>query len=114
MRYAYRMSSKNQKQTCTCMRYVPNNTCDLYSNFAGCDRCFSMDGNWKLCFTHCMFPVTAGVTELPTLNIPDICPRQLKSESAFCEQHHAVAQQLKYPTDIRGFLSFCGVTECSK
>ena len=35
-------------------------------NIIGCDHCFSMDGNWKLCFTHCMFPVTAGVMGLPS------------------------------------------------
>ena len=73
-----------------------------------------MDGNWKLCFTHCMFPVTAGVMGLPTLNIPNVCPRQLKSGSAFCDHHYRVAQELNYPTDIRGFLSFCGATESSK
>ena len=77
----------------------------------GCDRCFSMDGNWKLCFPHCMFPVSAGVPGLPTLNVPNICPNQLKKGSAFCEHHFEVALNLNYPTDIKGFLKFCGVVK---
>ena len=79
----------------------------------GCDRCFSMDGNWKLCFPHCMYPVTAGVPGLPTLNVPNICPSQLKQGSAFCEYHYEVAQKLNYPTHIKGFLRFCGITQKS-
>ena len=58
-----------------------------------------------------MFPVLAGVLGLPTLNVPNICPNQLKKGSAFCEHHYEVALNLNYPTDIKGFLKFCGVAQ---
>ena len=67
-----------------------------------------MDGNWKLCFPHCMFPVVCKVPNLPLLNFPSVCTGQPKAKSAFCITHHSKAQGLEYPTDVKGFLHFCG------
>ena len=67
-----------------------------------------MDGNWKLCFPHCMFPVVCKVPNLPLLNFPSVCTGQPKAKSAFCITHHSKAQGLGYPTDVKGFLHFCG------
>ena len=75
----------------------------------GCERCYSLDGNWKITFPHCMFPVIAGVPGISALNIPNVNPNQLKAGTAFCVRHLEVATSLKYPTDIRAFLKFCGV-----
>lgn len=71
-----------------------------------------MDGNWKLTFPHCMFPVKAGLPGLPALNM---CIEQLLPRSAFCAHHYEVATSKGYPTTIRGFLKFCGVsqTQCT-
>ena len=60
---------------------------------------------------HCMFPVLAGVPGLPPLNVPNICPNQLKMRSAFCENHSEIALEQKYPTNIKGFFQFCGVAQ---
>ncbi len=54
--------------------------------FLGCGTCYSIDGNWKLCFPHCMFPVKAGLPGLPNLNFPDVCIEQLNPGLAFCKQ----------------------------
>ncbi len=51
---------------------------------AGCEFCYSLDGNWKLIFPHCLFPVKATLPGLPTLNMPNVCTEQLKPKSAFC------------------------------
>lgn len=75
----------------------------------GCGSCYSVDGNWKLTFPHCMFPVCAGIPGLPTLNFPDVCTEQLMPKSAFCIQHTKVAEARGYPTSIREFLKHCGI-----
>ena len=42
---------------CTCHSdYIPL--------FLGCGQCWSIDGNWKLGFTHCMCPVTTKLEGL--------------------------------------------------
>lgn len=70
-----------------------------------------MDGNWKLTFPHCMFPVKAGLPGLPALNMPDVCTEQLLPKSAFCVKHFEVAESKGYPTTIREFLKYCGVSQ---
>ena len=45
------------------------------------------------------------------LSTPDVCTEQpLNNETAFCSQHFELAVQRAYPTDVRGFLKFCGAT----
>ena len=66
-----------------------------------------MDGNWKLTFPHCMFPVKAQVS-LPLVNFPSVCPNQPQGNTAFCSDHLELAQSLHYPTDIKGFVTYCG------
>ena len=56
-----------------------------------------------------MFPVTAGVWGIPAINLPNVCPNQLKAGTAFCVRHYEVAKCLNYPTEIKTFLKFCGV-----
>lgn len=68
-----------------------------------------MDGNWKLTFPHCMYPVETVVPGLPGVNYPDVCQGQpISSKHAFCSQHHEVAIKAEVPTDIHGFIHYCG------
>lgn len=75
----------------------------------GCGCCYSIDGNWKLTFPHCMFPVTARLPGIPSLNFPDVCTEQLMPKSAFCPNHTEMAAAKGYPTNIKEFLKYCGV-----
>ena len=44
------------------------------------------------------------------MNAPDVCTEQPHNNtSAFCDYHAKVATEKGYPTDLRGFLKFCGV-----
>ena len=81
----------------------------MYNN-VGCGHCWAMDGNWKLSFPHCMFPLTSHIPNLPALHFSNVCPRQLKPKSAFGIDHYSKAQSQGYPTDVKGFLTFCGAT----
>ena len=48
--------------------------------------------------------ITIGV------NAPDVCTEQPHNNSStFCDYHAKVATEKGYPTDLRGFLKFCGV-----
>ena len=68
-----------------------------------------MDGNWKLTFPHCMYPIETTVPGLPGINYPDVCENQpVSSKHAFCSMHHKVATEKKVPTDIQGFIRYCG------
>lgn len=78
--------------------------CDLIPSIA-------VDGNWKICFPHCMFPVKASVPGLKGITFPDVCPEQPKVNSIFCQAHLQVAQERQYPTDLRGFLKYCKIGE---
>lgn len=80
----------------------------------GCEFCYSLDGNWKLTFPHCMFPVKAHLTGLPTLNMPNVCTEQLQPKSAFCAYHNDIAVKRGYPTTVREFLKFCGIQHSSQ
>ena len=60
-------------------------------------------------FPHCMYPVETIVPGLPGLNYPDVCQNQpLTSKHAFCEYHNSLAIDKKIPTDIKGFIHYCG------
>ncbi|XP_078366040.1 uncharacterized protein LOC144650252 [Oculina patagonica] len=70
-----------------------------------------MDGNWKLRFSHCMFPVKAEVCGIPTLNYPNVCTEQpCNPQSALCERHSEIAKAKGIPTGQRDFIhNYCGV-----
>ena len=80
----------------------------LNHNFTGCGKCWVLDGNWKLAFAHCMFPVQ-NVPVAIKLSLPNTCPREPKGNNAFCEEHCEVVRKLKIPTRLREFLAYSGV-----
>ena len=49
--------------------------------------------------------------QIPTLSLPDVCTVAPVYGKAFCAQHCEVMEKHcpPIPTDIRGFLRFCGV-----
>ena len=57
-----------------------------------------------------MFPVTASLPNLPGVSYPDVCTEQPVGNSAFCAYHQTQAISREYPTDVKGFLSFCGTS----
>ena len=82
---------------CTCHSdYIPL--------FLGCGQCWSFDGNWKLGFTHCMYPVTSKLEGFQQLR--DVCTDEPKYGKAFCEHHCAVAAKNSIPCDLKECLKF--------
>ena len=73
-------------------------------NDTGCGNCWAVDGNWKLTFPHCMFPVTNTVPNFRGLSFPGICPEELYGNKAFCSDHCKVAEKHGCPTNIRSFV----------
>ena len=68
-----------------------------------------MDGNWKLTFPQCMYPIETIIPGLAGINYPDVCQGlPITSKHAFCNAHHEVATEKKVPTDVRGFIDYCG------
>ncbi len=74
-----------------------------YVQFVGCGKCYAVDGNWKLTFPHCMFPVKSFF-QFSGLNYADVCP---DGNSVFCFQHLSLAKTYGYPTKIIEFVNFC-------
>ena len=102
------------KFKCTCW----NAKLTLYS---GCGQCWTVDGNWKLTFPHCMFPVKNSVLDLPGLSFLSTCPEQPEGKKAFCAAHCVVAKEHGCPTDICGYVKYqkstgifctCPATKC--
>ena len=78
----------------------------------GCEKFTAMDGNWKLRFPHCMFPVKAEVCGIENINYPSVCTEQPSNpRSAFCDRHCEEAKKKGIPTGLRDFVyNYCGVT----
>ena len=66
-----------------------------------------LDGDWKLCYAHCMFPVEAEILGYEgEINYPDVCPRNPEYQSAFCDRHSCIVKQKGIPTKLRDFLEY--------
>ena len=77
---------------------------------------WTLDGNWKLGFTHCMYPVKTTVEGFPQLNFPDVCTNEPQPSKAFCLQHCQLATEKNVPTSLRDYLQYKennGMCTCS-
>ena len=85
----------------------------LIPHWIGCDRCYALDGNWKIKFPHCMMPVKGDNMHLSgSLRFVDVCPNQPSGKLAFCEEHLPVAVSNSYPTTVQEFVKFCETRGC--
>ena len=72
----------------------------------GCGRCWTLDGNWKLGFVHCMFPVVTKVIGVQWLNYPNVCTEEPLPNSAFCLKHSTLAKEQSIPTKLKDYVQF--------
>lgn len=72
----------------------------------GCGHCWSLDGNWKISFAHCRYPVKTTVPGFPVLNYPDVCTEEALPHHAFCSEHCALAEQKGIPTGLQEYARF--------
>lgn len=82
--------------------------------FADCGQLYVADGNWKLCYAHCMWKVPVIVPGFGEAKYPNICPLSPKRGHAFCERHCQIAVAAGYPSELRLFLKKCGVPDADK
>ena len=74
----------------------------------GCGKLYVLDGNWKLCYSHCMYPVPVTISGYEKeINYPAVCPRNPKYGLAFCDQHFSVVERKGVPTKLKPFLEYC-------
>ena len=67
-----------------------------------------LDGNWKLAFSYCMFPIQ-NIPVAIKLSLPAVCPEEPKGKEAFCTRHCALVEQQGIPTRLKDFLAFSGI-----
>ena len=91
----------------TCHHSLLTESINIY---LGCGFCWAVDGNWKLAFPICMFPVKTSVPGLAGVNYPDVCTSQPVGSRAFCAHHLHVAQERGYPT--RDFFKVIYFSHC--
>lgn len=91
--------------------YIHTNISWLSFN-EGCDNFVSIDGIWKLRHPHCLYPVKAVVSGLPTINYPNVCTEEPETQaSAFCAEHGELAKTQNVPTNLREFIhDYCRVS----
>ena len=75
---------------------------------AGCGMAWAVDGNWKLTFPVCMFPVHVTQPGMRGLNSPNVCPDQPCGNAVFCKEHLVLAKQRGYPCTVKEFVRYCG------
>ena len=64
---------------------------------AGCGKCWSIDGNWKLCFTHYMYPVEVNIPGI-AVNFSDVYSKEpIDLKSVFFKEHQMLAVEKKCP-----------------
>ena len=56
----------------------------------GCGRCRTIDGELEAYISS--FPVSNSIPGMPRVNFPNVCTKQPLGRSAFCREHHAIAQ----------------------
>lgn len=58
-----------------------------------------------------MYPVKMAIPGLEGVNAPDVCCNQPETNKiAFCHMHKELALQKGIPTDIKGFIKYCGTS----
>ena len=77
--------------------------------YVGCGHCWSIDGNWKLSFPVCKYPVKTVVSGIPHLNYPDVCVNQPVPHHAFCAEHCDAAAKEGIPTKLQDYISSEGI-----
>lgn len=88
--------------------------CNIYYSITfllqllGCGKCWAIDGNWKLAFAHCMFPVHNSPVAI-RLSLPNVCPEEPKPSKAFCARHCTIVEENGIPSKLKDFLAFSGV-----
>jgi len=81
---------------------------NLLTFAVGCGLAWAVDGNWKLTFPVCMFPIRDTQPGMHGLNAPNVCPDQPSGNAILCKEHLALAQQRGYPITVKAFLCYCG------
>ena len=70
----------------------------------GCGSLYSIDGNWKICYPHCMWRVPSEVSGFEgQLKYVDCCPNEPESTKAFCHQHCEEAKLQGIPTSLKEY-----------
>lgn len=77
-----------------------------YHYTIGCGRLFSIDGNWKICYPHCMWKVPTETKGFKgKLQYIDSCPNEPHHAQALCEQHCSEASLLGIPTELKEYIA---------
>ena len=75
--------------------------------FLGCGRLFSIDGNWKICYPHCMWQPSMTVASFSgALNYVNACPNQPEPGRVFCADHCQSAESKSVPTSLKEFTKY--------
>ena len=73
----------------------------------GCQDISTFDGLWKIHHPLCMWDCSTAYPKEITQYLPQACPSAPLHGKAFCAVHCKAAEQLRRPTDLRGFLKSC-------
>ena len=72
--------------------------------YIGCGSLYSIDGNWKICYPHCMWKVPSEVSGFKgQLKYVDCCPNETEPTKAFCQQHCKEAELQGIPTSLKEY-----------
>ena len=77
-------------------------------NHLVCGTLYSIDGNWKICYPHCMWRTADESKSYEgCLQYVDCCLNEPVPSSALCEKHLEEAKKRSIPTKIKEYVDFC-------
>ena len=90
------------------------NDCSKACKQRGCGNVATVDGLWKLTYKICMYePKHNYPNEDIYEYLPNVCPEQPVSGSAFCKVHAEIVEKHGYSSKLRPFLEQCGANPSS-
>ena len=70
-------------------------------------KAVSIDGNWKICYPHCMWQPSMTVSGFSgALKYVSACPNQPEVGKVFCSEHCQCASTQGVPTSLQEFIKY--------
>ena len=102
------MKRTDEKRRNELYEHTPTD-CSIACRKRGCGQVATCDGLWKITYKICMWEPKNPYPDRNILEyLPNVCPEQPASGSAFCELHAKMVEKQGYPSQLRPFLEKCG------
>ena len=73
----------------------------------GCGKLYSIDGNWKICYPHCMWKIPMEPQGFNGgLNYVNCCPNEPEPGKALCKHHCIEVEERGIPCGLKDYSQY--------